>query len=104
MLSWLKKMLQKDAAVTAKTLYAGGVLGGSQPKIVTLPVKSPPQHQTVADKLDWLCHKHKATYDRRRVNDAVVIRLTLDDDTVLSGRGETSLQAVSELYRKLEGK
>lgn len=80
----------------------GGSLGGKA-RVFTLPAKSPAQHQTAADVLDYLCKKYKGTYDRLRRGDGyVVVKFYKADGEVLSGRGDTTMKAVAALQKKLE--
>lgn len=68
-------------------------------------IKGVGQHQTVADKLDWLCAKYKASYSIKRLNAGVVVQLELPDlDIVSSGIQPSTAQAVNVVAKKLEGK
>lgn len=80
---------------------AGGSLGGEF-RLITLPTKQPLFQETFADRLDYACRKHNATYERKRDNDTVIIRILLPDESVVSGRGFTTAAAVVEVLDKLE--
>lgn len=80
---------------------AGGSLGGEF-RLITLPTKKPPYQETLADRLDYVCRKHNAVYERKRDNDTVIIRILMPDESVISGRGFTTAAAVVEAVNKLE--
>jgi hypothetical protein len=67
-------------------------------------IKGTGQHATVADRLDWLANKYKATYTIKRPQGGVVILLDMPDlDVVSSGIKSSTAAAVQVLYDKLEG-
>ena len=85
------------------TQAVGGTIGGEAPRPFKLPAKVPQKHQTAADALDWLCSKHKATYERDRTKpDNVRIRVTLPSGDVVAGNGKDSLAAVVDVTKKIE--
>jgi len=95
----------KPAPAASGPVQVGGSLGGT-PRLVKVGIKTPAKQQTAADKLDWLCSKYKGTYDRVvRSGGLIVIRFYQDNgDTVVSGSGANSMEAVQALAAKLEAK
>jgi hypothetical protein len=91
--AWFNSLLREPTPVAAS-------LGVGPAKI-----KGVAQHGTVADRLDWLCNKHKAVYNIRRPIGGVVVVLDLPgEDVVSSGIQSSTAAAVQVLYDKLEGK
>lgn len=84
---------------------ASGTIGGDEPRPFKLPAKPVAKHQTTADMLDYYCQQHKATYERQRGQDGIVrVKVLLPEGDVFVGKGETTLDAVIAVVKKLEAK
>ena len=97
-----------DYASTAKALDSGyqavgGVIGGGEPRPFTLPAKSPAQHETVADALDYLCKQWGATYEREVKGVTINVKLLLPNGEVRVGSAESTAAAVAQLVEKMGG-
>lgn len=75
-------------------------------------IKEPEDHQSIADRLDYLCTKLDARHyreleqlqdkDGNRVTGDVILKLKLPDGTVLGGKGPTTAHAFNELLKKVQ--
>lgn len=71
-------------------------------------IKEPEDHQTIADKLDYLCDQLGAKHYRELVQldsgetGDVILKLKLEDGTVLAGKGATTAEAFNALLPKVQ--
>lgn len=69
-----------------------------------LEVKDPKEHQTIADRLDYLCDAlGGARHYREPAEDGqIILKVKLSDGTVLGGKGKDTVHAFNQLLDKTQ--
>lgn len=67
-------------------------------------LKEPKDHQTIADRLDYLCDAlGDARHYREFAEDGnVILKVKLQDGTMLGGKGKDTLHAFNQLLEKVQ--
>ncbi len=66
-------------------------------------IKAVEDHQTVADKLDYLCDALGGARHYRKVDgNDVILYVKMQDETQYGGRGPTTVEAFNQLLEKIQ--